>query len=145
MNRISVNFRIASLTLPPSELTRLLEMFPDHSVTRGADRQPSTLLPRKHSWSIFVSKEGDPLAEEVLLEILERVEAVLPRIGALRMADPDLTIDFHVALACTTIPVLNFRLATLMKITRLSASLDIDFFEPEQGLSWPGSQDWGEG
>lgn len=145
MNRISVNLRIASLVLPPSEMTRLLGAPPDHSVIRGADRQPSTPLPKRHSWSLFSSKEGDPLAEEMLLEVVERAEIVLPRMGDLRAADPDVTIDFHIALACTTIPVLNFKPVTISKLNRFGGSLDIDFFEPEQGLSWPGSQDWWEG
>jgi len=142
MNRISVNFRIASLVLSPLEMTRILEASPDHSVIKGADRQPSTLFPKKHSWSIFLSQEGDPLAEELLLETLEKAEAVLPRMENLRAADPDVTVDFHVALACTTMPVLNLNPATLLRITRLGGSLDIDFFEPEQGSPWPGSYDW---
>ena len=129
MIRINVTFAIASAILSPGEITEILGVEPDSSVIKGSERATPKANPPRHGW--YISVEGENINNPIILldKLLDRVSGLVERIPSIAAADEKVNVTIHISVVSSNIVVpLFFNRDTLMRVTALGASLDVDFF-----------------
>jgi len=130
MSRITATLSVLSDKVRPDQITSILSFTPDHSVLKGADRNPPRPVPKAFGWYVTLAQQDDSTVDEVLSLLLKRLGALYSRVQKLYETDPDVQIKFHVSVAPYSESVsLYFRAETINGVSKFGGSLDIEFFD----------------
>ena len=126
---IKVKFCLTGLTLPPDEITTLLEIEPTQTWCIG-DFVQGTALKRKHNgWCLATQLSNDiDLGKHVksLLDSLPPKATIVREICTKYNLDAEISCSVYLE---GTSPIINFNPKILAKISDLGATLDVDIIE----------------
>lgn len=130
MARVTVTFSLWSKTLRPERMTEILSAAPDRSVERGLDRDPPRPVPDAYGWHVTSREIGQPLVENTLVNLLDRISTFSDDLVQLRNVDANLDVRISITIAPYEENMSLFlSYTTVEQIGKLGASLDIEFFD----------------
>jgi len=98
---------------------------------KGADRVPPRQAPKSYGWYVTSSLQDDNTVDEVLSDLLNRLDDLYSQLNKLRDAHSDIMVEFRVAVVSRPEKVtLHLATDTVNRLAKFAASLDIDFFDP---------------
>ena len=131
MTRVAATLSVQSDHIRPDQITKDLALVPDRTVMKGADRVPPRQAPKSYGWYVTSSLQDDNTVDEVLSDLLNRLDDLYSQLNKLRDAHSDIMVEFRVAVVSRPEKVtLHLATDTVNRLAKFAASLDIDFFDP---------------
>jgi len=114
----------------PDQITAILSFTPDHTVLKGADRDPPRPVPKSFGWYVTSMQQGGGTVDGVLSLLLKRPGLLYGKLQSLYEADPDVRVEFHVSVVPPAEKIsLYFRPETINGLSKFGGSLDLEFFD----------------